>query len=262
MGGRLHEPVVTIEASRGCRNQCIFCNSVVMGAGSRGVVSKSLTILAREIEENRASGYRIFRFNDDSFVFAAQQSGLLDVLASYDIQYRIFANASDLTEKAVDKLKRSGCFHISVGIESYNPDNLDVVGKNTRPDQIRDGINRCADAGIDVRTYFILGLPFDTYENVDHYMTEVAREVRFTEYCLYPLIPYPGTRIWTSPECYGYTLTDTDFNNYVQIGKGGKQAVVLHHRNFSGADIARWIEMTEEIFLNAGKIPSINSQVI
>ena len=255
----LGQPVVVLEASRGCRNGCIFCNSVVMGGRHRRVVAKDPEIVMREIRSAKAEGFNVFRFNDDSFVFAAQRSGLFDYLAGAEIRYRVFANVSDLTEDAVDRLAATGCFHVSVGIESYNPDNLRCIGKATSPAQIREGVRLAAERGIAVRAYFILGLPYDTDANVQDYMNRVAEEVRFHEYCLYPLIPYPGTLIWESPDRFGYSIRDRDFNSYVQIGKNRRGACVLRHRTFAESDVERWLACTHKIFEAHSKCYSLNS---
>ena len=256
-------PVVNLEASRGCRNNCIFCNSVVMGGGCcGGVVAKDPELVVREINTCIAQGYRVFRFNDDSFVYAALSSGLLERLSDMDVQYRAFANAKDLSANAVSSLKDSGCFHLSVGVESYNPENLRIVGKQTSREQIRDGINRAADAGIKVRAYFIVGLPCDCSVNVRYYMKRVAAEVRFHEYCIYPLIPYPGTQIWHHPGRFGYRITSRDFNSYVQIGKQRRSTFVLRHRNFDETDVDEWLHATDSIFVAHGKLHSHYSKVV
>jgi anaerobic magnesium-protoporphyrin IX monomethyl ester cyclase len=257
------QPVVTLEASRGCRNKCFFCNSTVMGGGARGgIVGKPYDLVVQEILESKKAGHQIFRFNDDTFTYAAHNNGLLEQIEKVGVQYRIFANVKHLTEDVLQALKRSGCFHISVGVESFNPENLRIIGKKTDQAEIRSGINRAHELGITVRAYFIVGLPFDTYANIEKYMTMVSQDVDFDEYSIYPLIPYPGTAIWNQPEKFGYSILDKDFDDYIQIGKGGRTAFVLNHQNFSAADVATWLLTSDEIFAKKGKIQTLKSKVV
>jgi anaerobic magnesium-protoporphyrin IX monomethyl ester cyclase len=259
----LNEPVVTLEASRGCRNKCFFCNSVVMGGGSKGrVIGKKPATIMQEIWKNKQAGYEVFRFNDDSFTYAASKNGLLDELQKANIKYRIFANVNHLSEEILQKLKQSGCFHISLGIESYNPDNLRLMGKQTNQIEIRTGINRASELGISTRAYFIVGLPFDTHQNIKKYMNMVLDEVNFDEYSVYPLIPYPGTVIWKYPEKFGYTIIDDKFSNYVQIGKDARTTYVLRHTNFTERDVAAWLSYTDALFTQRGKTQTLKSKVI
>jgi radical SAM superfamily enzyme YgiQ (UPF0313 family) len=256
------KPVVALEASRGCANHCIFCNSVVMGGGSNGIVVKSLDTLIKEITQSKDQGYSVFKFNDDSFNYAASKTGILRQLEPLSVRYRIYANAKNLTRDLLKHLKDTGCFHISIGVESYNPENLSIVGKNTTQEEIRSGINTAAELGIIVRAFFIVGLPYDTDETVKEFMTRAAREINFQEYTVYPLIPYPGTPLWKAPSQYGYRITDYDINNYLQIGRGKKQAIVLRHQNFNESDIQRWLDETESIFLGEKKTQTFYSAIL
>ncbi len=256
-------PVVTLEASRGCENSCIFCNSVIMGGGSQGgVVCKTPAKILQEIESSQRAGYHVFRFNDDSFAEAAYRNGLLSMMAGRGITYRAFADPLHLREDVLQALKQSGCFHLSVGIESYNPDNLRWIGKRTTQADIRRSIRRAHELGILVRAYFLLGLPFDTDQTVKRFMRHVIDEVPFDEYTLYPLIPYPGTRLWEQPERFGYTILEREVDKYVQIGKNSRTAILLRHKNFSEANIRDWLQWTEDFFGQVGKVQTLYSQVL
>lgn len=259
----LNKPVINLEASRGCLNKCIFCNSVVTDRGKKdSIVGKSIEKVFQEVMQSQRSGYDMFRFNDDSFTYATYQNGLLDKLRDKNIHYRIFANAKHLTREVLLKLKESGCFHISVGIESYNPKNLRIIGKNTRQEEICFGINYAQEIGIMIRVYFIVGLPYDNKDNIRKYMEMVAQEVHFSEYTVYPLIPYPGSLIWKYPEKFGYTITNKNFNEYIQIGKEKKTVFALRHRNFDENDIESWVTLSEDILEKYGKVQTINSKVV
>lgn len=254
-------PMVTLEASRGCPYICFYCNSVVMGGPAPGgIVSKAPAAVIKEITDCLRRGYNSFRFNDDTFVQAARQSGLLEGLRGLGARYRLFANASHLTADAVRDLAQSGCFHISVGVESYDPENLALIGKNNQQ-EIRDGIERAHNAGVVVRAYFLVGLPQDSRDSITNYMELAAQDVAFDEFTVYPVIPYPGTALWHSPERFGYTIVDRDFTKYAQIDKHHRGATVLRHARFGPDDVAAWIDLANNVFMQHGKTPSFRSVV-
>ena len=116
------------------------------------------------------------------------------------------------------------------------------------------------------RVYFMIGLPFDTDETVDAYFGtpphfEKASRLPFDEYSLYPLIPYPGTRLWEDPGAFGYEIIDRDFTHYVQIGKGGSTCFALKHRNFTPGKVRSWYNQITQIMADAGKKQASKSKI-
>ncbi len=245
------ERAVSLLGSRGCRYRCLHCNSVVMGSGKpprfRGAAG-----LADEIRDLKLSGVRKFRFNDDNFSDNPALPQVLTRLGELDIHYRIFARIEHLTEDTCRQLKQSGCRHVSVGLESLNPGNLEALGK-TRPEGlVEKHLTNAQKQGLFVRCYFMVGLPFDTRETVHTYFNRAAA-LPFDEYSLYPLIPYPGTPIWKQPEAYGYRITDRDFTGYIQIGKKEQTCFVLERESFTTRDVRDWYRWCRETLEGGGK---------
>ncbi|MFX0140426.1 MAG: B12-binding domain-containing radical SAM protein, partial [Candidatus Hodarchaeota archaeon] len=116
------ERVVSIISSRGCKYNCAHCNSVVMGGGNRMRFRSSRNIL-EEINYLKTKGFTKFRFNDDNFTGNPNLTNLLSDLKNSNLSYRIFARIEDLSENNCYLLAESGCRHISIGLESLNPDN-------------------------------------------------------------------------------------------------------------------------------------------
>jgi len=253
------EWVVSIISSRGCKYNCAHCNSVVMGGGNK-VRYRSAENVAEEIKFLKAKGFRKFRFNDDNFTGNPNLAELLSEIKNLDISYRIFARIEDLTENNCRLLAKSGCRHISVGLESLNPDNLRILGKHTQSGLEEEHLYNAKKCEMIIRVYFMLGLPYDSDETIIKYF-EKASKLPFDEFSIYPLIPYPGTRIAKEPEKFGYEIIDKDFTHYIQIGKNKATTYALRHRNFIEHDVKRWYNYVEELLLSSNKLLQSQSKI-
>lgn len=241
--------VASVLSSRGCRHHCVHCNSVIMGGGSRSVRYRSPENIRSEIQSLR-DAFSCFRFNDDHLTGHPALPYLLAGLRDLDIHFRIFARIEDLTDSTCRLLAESGCVHVSVGIESLNPDNLRILGKSAQIGH-EANLQAAQSHGFVVRASFMVGLPFDSDATIAHYFNECSR-LGIDEYAVYPLIPYPGSPLAQNPGKYGYTIINPDFRDYVQMGTGGRTCYALRHENFGPDDVARWKRMASEILDTAG----------
>lgn len=255
------ERVISIISSRGCKYNCTHCNSVIMGGGSRGekkVRYRSPENVVKEIKYLQSLGFKKFRFNDDIFTANPNLKEFLTKIKGLNIEYRIFARIEQLDDDTCKLLSESGCKHIAIGLESLNPNNLRFLHKHSQVGLEEENLNNVKKYGMMSRVYFIVGLPYDTEETIRIYFTE-ASKLPFDEFSVYPLIPYPGTKIWKTPEKFGYTIIDKDFTQYYQIGENKRTCFVLNHKNFNHEDVKRWIEQVYKLFEN--KIHQGNSKI-
>ncbi len=246
-----NESVVSLISSRGCQHQCIFCNSVVMGGGNHKVRYRSTANVTKEIGSLRKS-FSCYRFNDDNFTGNPKLEDLLVHLKDFDILFRVFARVEDLDNATCALLKDAGCVHVSVGLETLNPDNLRIIGK-ARQIKKEDNIRIAKSYGLVVRSYFMVGLPFDTDETVQRYFHEASR-LEVDEFAIYPMMPYPGTELAKFPGRLGYTIADPDFTHYIQIGRNCSTCYPLRHKNFAPADVERWHTMATDILESGGML--------
>lgn len=243
------QPVISLLSSRGCKHHCFHCNSVVMGGGNYNVRYRSAGNIALEIDSLRDT-YDYFRFNDDHFTGNPGLEDVLEQIQGFNIQFRIFARVDDLNDESCRMLKEAGCVHVSIGLESLNYGNLKSIGKISQIGN--EGNVRIAKShGLIVRSSFMVGLPFDTDRTIDEAFRR-ASQLGIDEFAIYPLMPYPGTKIWKNPERFGYTIVDSDFIDYVQIGKNGKTCFALKHKNFGPEDVERWLKTATQILKEGG----------
>ncbi len=245
----LGRPAFSLLSSRGCIHHCIHCNSVVMGGGSTGARYRTPDNVIEEIKTLRDE-CAYYRFNDDHFSGNPKLEELLLKLRDLDIKFRIFARVEDLDDRTCQLLKAAGCIHVAIGLESLNRDNLRVIGKKHQAGK-ETNVHIAKAHGLIVRASFMVGLPYDNDQTVLASFREAA-SLGLDEFAIYPLIPYPGTVVWQHPERFGYSITHTNFTDYVQMGKDGRTCYALRHKNFSPEDVMRWKDVGTDMLCQAG----------
>lgn len=233
------EPAICLDSSRGCGFRCRFCNSRVMERGRWR--PRSPESVGAEVAGHVRSGWRAFRFNDDSFAADGERVlAICHILEPMGIKFRIFARAEDLCHRGLCKrLAEAGCLHVSVGVETLSPFMLGRMGKATSVQRIRDGIAAAHDSGMGVRGYFIVGFPGET----DSTVAESVRGLeglKLDEATVYPCIPYPGTDLFARPEQYGITWIDPDFSHFIQVGRNRSAGFVMRTTAFGPDEVCEW----------------------
>lgn len=220
-------PSLSILSSRGCPYRCVFCNSVVMGSGTR-VRLRSAANVAEEIRLLKATrDITSFRFQDDIFTLNIPRlREMTNMLCDEDIAYRCFGRVDRCSKKVADLLSESGCRHIAFGVESGSPAILERMQKGQNPDQIRQGIANAKAVGLTVRVYLIVGFPGETWDTVQQ-TVDLMLECAPDEFSVYPLIPYPGTLLYEKPERFGITDINPDFSQYFQVRSGRRTGYIL-----------------------------------
>jgi radical SAM superfamily enzyme YgiQ (UPF0313 family) len=99
-------------------------------------------------------------------------------------------------------MKEAGCYAISLGVESGDPEVFDKIKKGEKLEDVERGIKLAQAAGIKVHGFFIIGLLGSTYE-ADKRSVEFAKRMGISA-SWGILVPYPGTEVWeqikTDPE--------------------------------------------------------------
>jgi radical SAM superfamily enzyme YgiQ (UPF0313 family) len=111
----------------------------------------------------------------------------------------------------------TGCEEVAIGVESGAQSVLDMCNKRTTVEDNVRALDICAEFGLPVRAYILLGLPGENEETVaaTRRFMEEAPAAKFT---ISVFCPYPGTDIWNNPDKYGVTIEDFDWSHYYGIG--------------------------------------------
>ncbi len=205
--GAFHSPksrsrrVVNIMASRGCPERCTFCTTPIMwGSQVRWRDTADIAAEIRGAKELFDVGE--IQFEDDTLT--ANRGNLLRLCAELEriglpwctpngtkVNYHL-RTQSEMYQAMAD----AGCYQITLACESGVQRVLDdVLRKNLQRDTIPEAIERAKATGMLVHTFWILGTPGETYEDIQETIA-FARESNADSYSFSILSPLPGTPIY------------------------------------------------------------------
>jgi anaerobic magnesium-protoporphyrin IX monomethyl ester cyclase len=222
-----------VESSRGCPYSCDFCVApVIQGHKFR---ERDAVALVDEIEEGRRRfGIDHFYLWGDTVTLNARSfSRFCDELIARKLNVRWFGNgrADNLTSpEFVAKLSQSGCWMLSLGIESESDEVRRDMMKKLEREKIRLAIRNLRSAGIKSFAFFIFGYPGDTPESIER-TARFAREIDPDFANFYPAVPYPGTEMYEKCRRDGSLVSDDwsklEYSYYVLRNNGLDEAVVM-----------------------------------
>ena len=193
--------VLNVMCSRGCPEKCTFCTTPAMwGANIRW---RSIEHIMQEIK-NDVRDYKIgeIQFDDDSLTLNKKMLySLCNELEKIGVPW-CTPNGTKVNyhlREQYDMYKAmhdSGCYQLTLACESGVQRVLDdIVRKNLPLENIKPAIERAKKAGMLVHTFWILGYPGETYEEmqktIDFAMSSGADSFTFSV-----LTPLSGTPIY------------------------------------------------------------------
>lgn len=193
--------VLPVMASRGCPEKCQFCTTPqTWGSSVRWKDTYKLYLeMSRFI-----SKYQIgeIQFQDDTITAHLPK---LYQLCEYIKEFKLpwcTPNGIKLNyhtpkqSEMFTKMKESGCYQVTLACESGVQRVLDnIVRKNLQVNQFKPSIQRAKDAGLMVHTFWIVGFPGETREEMERTI-EIASECGADSFSVSILTPLPGTSIY------------------------------------------------------------------
>ncbi len=211
---RLELPIST---SRGCPNNCIFCERPF----GKNRINRSVDSVIEEIERNiKNFGCEAIYFLDETFVWdIAWNEDLFRRMINKGLNKKLRWSCETRVDKASPELfklmKESGGYYIFFGFESADDEMLRTCGKGFKAEQIKKAITYAKDAGIVCAGSFIIGLPGETEETALKSM-KLAKELDIYSTTFPIAVPFPGTVIRNMAEKhkYGLRILSNNWNDY------------------------------------------------
>ena len=203
------EPQVTIQTSRGCPYQCIFCLSpIISGMKLR---ERSIGNVIAEIEECvEKYNIRNFFFRADTFTINKNTVIALCkeiINRKLDIAWVANSRVNTIEEERLEWMKKAGCWLVAFGIESGNDDIQKRIKKGTTQAQAREAVRLCKKLGIKTYGFYLIGFPWETREMIMDTLN-LAIELRCDFSEIHIAIPYEGTEFYKIAQDFGI-LTET-----------------------------------------------------
>ncbi len=206
----------TADTSRGCPFACTFCT--IINVQGRKMRERSPQSIAAMMRRNYVeSGLSFYFFTDDNFarkklwretfeeIIKLREEGL-------DVSFMMQVDLAKKPKEFVPLAAKAGCTQVFIGMESVNPQNLEAEGKKqNKVEEYRGIIKEWHDAGVLVHTGYIIGLPWDSKEQVAEDVRFLMHEVDPDQASFFMLTPLPGSHDHREMKKRGDWM-DPDFN--------------------------------------------------
>jgi len=203
-------PNTTVITSRGCPYTCSYCDRSVFRRSYRFNSPQYMVALLTYLHER----FNIKHVNiyDDTFTLKKQR--IIDfcelkIASGLKITYNCAARAEQIDFETLKLMKKAGCWMISLGIETGDPELLkkhrfylpqEIVEDPIK--LIREKVYEIKKAGIRAKGLFILGLPGETEESIKKSM-EYVFSLPLDEFNLSKLTPFPGAPLYKEVRNHG-----------------------------------------------------------
>jgi len=206
----------TADTSRGCPFSCSFCT--IINVQGRKMRERSPESIAAMMRRNYLDhGLSFYFFTDDNFARKKLwRETFQEIIKLREEGLKVtFMMQVDLARKPKDFVAlaaKAGCTQVFIGMESVNPKNLAAEDKKqNKVEEYRGIIKEWHDAGVLVHTGYIIGLPWDSKEQVAEDMRFLKDEVGPDQASFFMLTPLPGSHDHREMKKRGDWM-DPDFN--------------------------------------------------
>jgi len=162
-------PAMLIQASRGCRLRCAFCDIVAV---HDQLVAHSPEYVVGEIRHMvERHGAREIVFVDDNFMLDqrwARRVFELVAESGLDVTLDVMAGVSvwTLSKSMIDTMVRAGVYRVCLPIESGNPETIAFIKKPVNLAKTVEMIDYCNRRGLYTFANLIVGFPYETRDDI------------------------------------------------------------------------------------------------
>lgn len=207
-------PSFIMLTSRGCPYRCVYCSKIsgkIYRKHSIDRIIKEMKILIDDY------GAKEIIFRDDTFTIDKKHirelcNKIIQEKLNKKIKWTCMTRVDLIDYGLLRLMKKAGCWSIHYGIESGSQRLLDVIQKDITIKQIRDALRWTSKTGIEIKAFFMLGLPTETRKEslqTLRFMKEINPDwVQVTI-----TVPYPGTKLYEIAKKSG-TLKSLEWENY------------------------------------------------
>jgi radical SAM superfamily enzyme YgiQ (UPF0313 family) len=206
----------TADTSRGCPFACSFCTIInVQGRKMRERSPESMAALLRR--NYLEHGVSFYFFTDDNFARKKLWRETFEAIIKLreegiKVSFMMQVDLARKPKEFVSLAAKAGCTQVFIGMESVNPENLKAEGKNqNNVAEYRAIIREWHDAGVVVHTGYIIGLPWDSKDQVSEDIHFLMDEVGPDQASFFMLTPLPGSHDHREMRNRGEWM-DPDFN--------------------------------------------------
>ena len=221
--------------SRGCPAGCRFCiKHVSYGASVR---FRSPENVLAELEQLVALGVRKIHMYTDLFTVNREHvlgicEGILE--RRLPIKWTCNSRVDFVDLELLQAMRRAGCWMISWGIESGEPEMLKRMSKGITLEKVEQALRWSKEAGIMNWGYFIIGLPGETEASIRKTI-DFSKRLPLDLVLFHIAAPHPGTPFFFEVVENGWFRPGTRWEE-VDMDR----STVLDYPNLKAEDLERW----------------------
>lgn len=196
-------PNTTVITSRGCPYTCSYCDRSVFRRTYRYNSPEYMMELLAYLQ--RRFNIRHVNIYDDTFTLKRERVMKFCALkreSGLKMTFNCAARTEQLDEEMLRTMKQAGCWMISLGIETGDPEllkrhrsYLPSARMDNPLENIRSMVHLIKKSGIRAKGLFMMGLPGETEQSIDKTMQYVF-SLPLDEFNLAKLTPFPGAPIY------------------------------------------------------------------
>lgn len=210
----------SISTSRGCPYRCAFCGQPF----GRKLRYFSPDYVLSEIHDILSLGINHIDFVDDTLTVNRKRlETILDAIIEEGLALQLAGTTrvDCIDRELLQEMRRAGFVRVDFGVESGNQDVLDIIQKDITLEEARRAVRIAREVGLDVVTYFILGLPGDTRKTVEETIS-FACDLNADVASFAVHVPLPGTKTWEMAKDneYGLTMLVDDLDGFGKHSQG------------------------------------------
>ncbi|TAK19203.1 MAG: radical SAM protein [Acidobacteria bacterium] len=209
----VNAPYALVETSRGCPYTCDFCVAPLQqGHQFRERPAPAVVDEIERLQHERRLRY-FYLWGDTVTLNQKSIGAIADELIRRRLGIRWIANAraDNVTDPAlVSRLRASGCWMLSFGIEASVPERRDEMQKRLPEPAIASAVANLRRAGIRSFAFFIFGYPGETLASMAA-TTDYACDLDIDFAGFYPAVPYPGTELGDRAAAVGWVTDPSDW---------------------------------------------------
>ncbi|MFC1783732.1 B12-binding domain-containing radical SAM protein, partial [Planctomycetota bacterium] len=240
-------PMVMIITSRGCPHRCLWCvYPQVMHRGkyrrrSAANIAAEFAYISEEMPRIREVG-----IEDDLFTGDLQRlHEICRLLIQNNNRLNFWCDTRvDLDYETMRLMKAAGCRLLIAGFESADQGILDGIHKGTRVEQAYSFMDNARRAGLLVHGCFVLGNPGETPASMQATL-ELAKELNPDTVQFFPMIVYPGTRMYDWAKENQYLRTE-NYNEW--LTEEGLHQSVVDLPGLGGDEVVRFCDQARRQF--------------
>lgn len=214
----LRLPTYGLIATQGCPYKCVYCDTRVHGKKFRNYGTHRLIQTIKHLKFTY--GMRGVIFHDS--VFTLDNKFVEDlchnlISEKLDISWTCYTRVDRVNLDLLRLMKKAGCWSISYGIESANPESLKLIekGGTATVEQARKAVTWTKQVGIQTIASFIICLPGED-EQMAMNTINFARSLKLDTAVFFLPVPFPGTKLQEICKADGGLVENITWEDYKQ----------------------------------------------